>query len=54
MDVKQQIASHAREYYHKPISPYELVLARIEKADFSLHQIYSDDLPGKVLDFNYG
>ena len=31
-----------------------MVLGRIEKGDFSLYQIYSDDLPGKVLDFNYG
>ena len=54
MDVKQHIASRAREFYHQPISPYEMVLARIEKADFSLFQIYSDDLSGKVLDFNYG
>lgn len=54
MDVKQQMAQHAREFYHQPISPYELILARIEKSDFSLYQIYSDDMPGKVLDFNYG
>ena len=54
MDVKQQMAQHAREFYRKPISPYELILARIEKSDFTLQQMYTDDLPGKVLDFNYG
>lgn len=36
MDVKQQMAQHAREYYHKPITAYEIILARIEKQDFTL------------------
>jgi len=27
MDVKKQIAQHAREYYKQPISAYEFVMA---------------------------
>ena len=36
MDVKQIIASHAREYYRQPISPYELIIAQIDKTDFTV------------------
>jgi hypothetical protein len=37
MDVKTQIADYAREFYHKPITPYDFVMARIDNSDFSLY-----------------
>jgi hypothetical protein len=37
MDVKTHIADYAREFYRKPITPYDFVMARIDNSDFSLH-----------------
>ena len=54
MDVKTQIAEYAREFYHKPITPYDFVMARIDNTDFSLFQLFRDDVQAKVfeIDFN--
>jgi hypothetical protein len=53
MDVKKQIAQHAREYYKQPISAYEFVMAQIDKLDFNLYQLFPDDVSTSVLDINY-
>lgn len=53
MDFKERIAQHAREFYKKPISPYELIIAQIDKVDFSLAQLFSDDTDPQVLDVNF-
>ena len=52
MNVKQRIAQHASEYYKKKITPYEFILAQIDKSDFTIAQLFSDDMPGSVLDVN--
>ena len=36
MDVKTEIAEHAREYYKRPITPYHFVMGQIDKRDFTL------------------
>ena len=53
MDVKTQIADYAREFYHKPITPYDFVMARIDNSDFSLFQLFRDDQSTKALDLDY-
>lgn len=53
MDVKTQIADYAREFYKKPITPYDFVMARIDNSDFSLYQLYRDDIDTKILDIDY-
>ena len=52
MDVKQRIAQHASEYYKKKITPYEFVLAQIDKSDFTIAQLFPDDSPSSVLNVN--
>ena len=53
MDVKTQIADYARQFYQKPITPYDFVMARIDNTDFSLYQLFRDDTSTKVLDIDY-
>jgi hypothetical protein len=53
MDVKTHIADYAREFYKKPITPYDFVMARIDNSDFSLHQLLRDDVSTKFLDIDY-
>jgi len=53
MEVKTQIADFAREFYHKPFTPYDFILARIDNSDFSLFQLFRDDSPTKVLEVDY-
>jgi hypothetical protein len=53
IDVKTQIADYAREFYHKPITPYDFVMARIDNSDFSLFQLFRDDVQTKVLEIDY-
>eukprot|EP00347_Sterkiella_histriomuscorum_P015219 403357853 len=52
MDVKQLIAKHASEFYKTFISPYEFIMAQIDKSDFSITQLFSDSLPSSVLNIN--
>lgn len=52
MDVKQRIAIHATEYYKKKITPYEFIMAQIDKSDFSILQLFSDDMHSNVLNVN--
>ena len=37
MEVKSHIAEYARDFYKKPITPYEFVVARIDNSDFTLY-----------------
>ena len=53
MDVKCKIAQHAREFYKQPISPYEFIMAQIDNRDFSLCQIFTDDVSTNVLEISY-
>jgi hypothetical protein len=53
MDIKREMADQAREFYKRPITPYHFVIGKIEKSDFSLKQLFSDDSSGSILDFNY-
>jgi hypothetical protein len=53
MDVKTEIADYAREFYRKPITPYDFIMARIDNSDFTLHQLFRDDVSTKVFDIDY-
>lgn len=52
--IKQLVADQASEFYGKEISVYEFVFAQIDKSDFTVSQIFSDDLSASVLNVNYG
>lgn len=34
MDLKVQIARHAQEFYKTDVSPYEFIMAQIDKSNF--------------------
>jgi hypothetical protein len=40
LEVKRQIAEHATEYYGKYVSPYEFIMAQIDKSEFTIAQLF--------------
>ena len=53
MDLKAYIATQAREFYKKPVTPYDFIIGRVETSDFSLYQLYRDDINVNTLDISY-
>lgn len=49
MDVKETIAQHARVFYGRPVTPYDFVMAQIDKTDFTLTQLFLDNSNPSVL-----
>jgi hypothetical protein len=43
MDIKRQIAHYAREFYKKPITPFDFVIGQISKKDFNIRQLFDDE-----------
>ncbi len=52
LEVKRQIAEHATEYYGKYVSPYEFIMAQIDKSEFTIAQLFQDTSSSGVLNVN--
>lgn len=52
MNVKQRISQQASEFYKKKITPYEFVIAQIDKQDFTIAQLFQDDESSSVMNIN--
>ena len=52
MAVKNKIAVHASSFYQENITPYEFVIAIIDKSDFLVYQIIDNHMPSSLLNVN--
>lgn len=52
MHIKREIASQASEYYEDKVTVYDFVFAQVDKSDFNVVQIFTDDMPAGMLSHN--
>lgn len=45
-----EIAQHASQFYKKHYSPYQFILAIVNRAEFYIERLIADDEPASVLD----